>query len=152
MMRKTIAEIIALLYVCLMLYTALNKLMDYNLTREQMAMMPLLTPVAAVMTWLLPSTEIVIAALLFFPGTRMTGLKAVTALMGSFCLYIVYMMVYHEELPCSCGGFLAALSWPQHLVFNGTFIILGLLALKFSRSKHAAPPAISFHHSTEHVQ
>lgn len=151
MIRKVIAEIIALLYVCLMLYTALTKLMDYNLSREQMAMMPLLTPMAGVVTWLLPTTEIFIAALLFFPRTRIAGLKVVTALMVFFCLYITYMMLYHEELPCSCGGFLEALSWPQHLIFNGIFIALGLIALVFSRNKRPSPPKILFHHQTEPV-
>lgn len=151
MMRKVIAEIIALLYVCLMLYTALHKLIDYNLTREQMAMMPLLTPIAAVMVWLLPTTEIVIAALLFIPRTRIAGLKVVTALMIFFCLYIIYMMLYHEELPCSCGGLLEILSWPQHLIFNGAFIALGLIALAFSRNKQASPLKVSLHNQIEHA-
>jgi uncharacterized membrane protein YphA (DoxX/SURF4 family) len=143
-MRKVIAEIIALLYVCLMLYTALNKLRDYDLSREQMAMMPLLTPIAAVVAWLLPITEIVIAVMLFFPTTRITGLKVVTALMVFFCLYITYMMLYHKELPCSCGGFLEILSWPQHLIFNGIFIALGLMALKFSRNKQTSRMELPF--------
>lgn len=137
MKRKTIAEIIALLYVCLMLYTAISKLSDYNMSREQMAMMPLMTPVAYIVAWLLPVTEILIAALLFFPKTRVLGLKIVTGLMLSFSVYIIYMMIYYEHLPCSCGGFLDLLSWPAHLILNGTFIVLGIIAmLLFKRKQH----------------
>lgn len=150
MIRKVVTENIALLYVCLMLYTAVNKLMDYTLSREQMAMMPLLTPIAAVIAWLLPVTEIIIALLLFFPGTRIAGLKVVTTLMVFFCLYIIYMMLYHEELPCSCGGLLDILNWPQHLIFNGIFIVLGLIALACSRKKEISPPKVLFH-SEQHI-
>jgi len=136
MRRKIIAEIIALLYVCLLLYTAISKLTDYNMSREQMAMMPLMTPGAHIVAWLLPVTEILIATLLFFPKTRVLGLKVVTGLMLSFSVYIVYMMMYYKHLPCSCGGFLDLLSWPAHLVLNGTFIVLGIIALLLSKRKH----------------
>lgn len=129
MPRKVISEIIALLYVCLMLYTALSKLSDLNMSREQMALMPLLTPVAHIIVWLLPITEIIIAALLFFPVTRKIGLIAATGLMLLFCIYIVYMMTNYKHLPCSCGGFLEALSWKGHLIFNGVFIVLGIAAM-----------------------
>jgi hypothetical protein len=128
MNRKIIAEIIALLYVCLMLYTAISKLSDYNLSREQMALMPLLTPIAHIVVWLLPVTEIAIAALLFFPGTRRIGLIAVTGLMVFFCIYIIYMMANYAHLPCSCGGLLEALNWKEHLIFNGVFIAMGVIA------------------------
>jgi hypothetical protein len=135
MFRKAISEIIALLYVCLMLYTAISKLSDYNLTREQMALMPLLTPVAHIIVWLLPVSEIVIAVLLFFPGTRGIGLRAVTALMVFFCIYIVYMMANYAHLPCSCGGLLEALSWKGHLIFNGVFIVAGIIAMILPKNK-----------------
>lgn len=135
MSRKIVSEIIALLYVCLMLYTAISKLRDYNLSREQMAMMPLMTPIAHVIAWLLPGAEIVIATLLFFPKTRVIGLKSVTGLMLFFSIYIVYMMSYYEHLPCSCGGLLDMLSWPAHLIFNSIFIILGIIALLLSKKR-----------------
>jgi len=56
--------------------------------------------------------------------------------MLSFSVYIVYMMMYYKHLPCSCGGFLDLLSWPAHLVLNGTFIVLGIIALLLSKRKH----------------
>lgn len=136
MTRKVIAEIIALLYVCLMLYTALSKLSDYNLSREQIALMPLLTSIAHIVVWLLPATEIVIALLLFFPRTREIGLIAVVGLMTLFCVYIGYMMTYYQHLPCSCGGLLEMLSWKGHLIFNGIFIVLGVTAILSLKSIH----------------
>jgi uncharacterized membrane protein YphA (DoxX/SURF4 family) len=116
-----------------MLYAAINKLMDYNLSREQMALMPFLTPFAYVLAWLLPAIEIAVAILLFLPKTRLKGLYLVTALMLFFTTYIVFMMINYKNLPCSCGGFLNVLSWPAHLFFNGLFILLGVFGILLSR-------------------
>lgn len=129
MKQKIFIEIVVFLYICLMLYTAASKLMDYQLTREQMSMMPLLKQAATVVVWLLPLTEIIIAVLLFFPKTRIKGLKTVTSLMIFFCIYIIYMMSFYKDLPCSCGGFLETLTWSGHLILNGVFIALGIIAL-----------------------
>jgi hypothetical protein len=128
--KSTVVETIAILYISMFLYTAISKWSDYTMTREQMALMPLLTPVAQIIVWLLPATEIAIMLLIFFPQTRKTGLYAATTLMLLFTLYIVYMMLFYPQLPCSCGGFLTELSWPGHLVFNGVFIVLGIVAIR----------------------
>jgi hypothetical protein len=130
--KSTIVEMIAILYMSMFLYTAINKWTDYTMTQEQMALMPLLTPVAHIVVWLLPATEIVITLLIFFYQTRKTGLYAATILMILFTLYIIYMMLFYPHLPCSCGGFLTELSWPGHLVFNSTFILLGTLAIRMN--------------------
>lgn len=128
--KSTIVEIITILYISMFLYTAISKWSDYTMTREQMALMPLLMPVAHIIVWLLPATEIVISLLIFFPQTRKTGLYTATTLMMLFSLYIIYMMLFYPQLPCSCGGFLTELSWPGHLVFNGVFIVLGIVAIR----------------------
>lgn len=127
-------EIIPLTFVCLMLYTAISKLKDYNLSREQMAMMPLLTPVAHIVVWALPLAEIVIAALLFIPATRLKGLYAFSTLMFFFAGYVSYMMIFYDHLPCSCGGFLEMLSWKGHLIFNSITVFLGIAAIAFLKN------------------
>lgn len=135
--KSTIIETIVILYISMFLYTAISKWSDITMTREQMALMPLLTPVAHIIVWLLPATEIAIMLLIFFPQTRKTGLYAATILMMLFTLYIVYMMLFYPRLPCSCGGFLTELSWPGHLVFNGVFIVLGILAIKMDKQNNS---------------
>lgn len=128
--KSILIEMIAILYMSMFLYTAFSKWSDYTMTREQMALMPALEPVAHIIVWLLPATEIVITLLIFFPQTRKKGLYAATILMILFTLYIIYMMLFFPHLPCSCGGFLTELSWPGHLIFNSTFIVLGILAIR----------------------
>jgi hypothetical protein len=137
--KNTINEIIAILYMSMFLYTAFSKWSDYTMTREQMALMPLLESVAHIVVWLLPTTEIVITLLIFFQQTRKKGLYAATILMILFTLYIIYMMLFYPHLPCSCGGFLNELSWPGHLVFNGSFILLGILAIRMYNKSNSIP-------------
>ncbi|WEK35583.1 MAG: hypothetical protein P0Y53_24120 [Candidatus Pseudobacter hemicellulosilyticus] len=133
--RRFAIELFAVLFMSMFFYTAISKLTDYTMSREQMALMPLMTPIAHIVSWLLPLTEIILATLLFFPLTRKIGFYLSTSLMISFTLYIVYMMLFYPELPCSCGGFLSNLSWPAHLVFNGAFILMGILAIILLRNR-----------------
>jgi hypothetical protein len=131
--KSTIVEIIAILYMSMFLYTALSKWSDYTMSREEMALMPLMTSIAHFVVWLLPLTEIAIALLIFFSKTRFIGFFAASVLMILFTIYIIYMMAFYPELPCSCGGFLNALSWTGHLIFNGAFILLGITGIRLLR-------------------
>jgi uncharacterized membrane protein YphA (DoxX/SURF4 family) len=137
--KSTLIEIIVILYMSMFLYTAFSKWSDYTMTREQMALMPALEPIAHIVVWLLPATEIVITLLMFLDQTRKTGLYAATILMILFTIYIIFMMLFFPNLPCSCGGFLTELSWPGHLVFNGSFIALGILAIRMLNKSNTNP-------------
>jgi hypothetical protein len=77
----------------------------------------------------LPSLEIILAIFLFLPKTKVKALYIATALMFAFTTYVIYLILFHPTLPCTCGGFLKELSWPQHLIFNSIFLCIGLLAL-----------------------
>jgi hypothetical protein len=137
--RNALIEIISVLYISMFIYTTLSKWSDITMTREQMALMPLITPVAHIIVWLLPSTEIALSLLLFFTRTRKIGLYASVTLMILFTIYIAYMMMYYPTLPCSCGGFLNALSWTGHLIFNTVYIALGVIALFLLRKERLSP-------------
>ncbi|CAL1517417.1 MauE/DoxX family redox-associated membrane protein [Chitinophaga sp. MM2321] len=128
-----LGEGIPLLYICLLLYTAISKLMQYDLTREQMAVMPVISPFSGIVTWLLPVSEIIIALVVFVPRTRRIGLYLSTGLMIGFTMYVAYMMKFFSHLPCTCGGFLQNLTWPQHLLFNLFFVLIGVIAILASR-------------------
>jgi len=128
--KSTLIEIIAIVYMSMFIYTAISKWTDYTMSREQIALMPLMTPIAHIVVWLLPLTEIAIALSLFFSRSKTIGFYAANILMLLFTLYILYMMAFYPTLPCSCGGFLSELSWTGHLIFNGVFILLGIIAIR----------------------
>ena len=127
--KETIVEVIALLFVILFLYTGISKLMEYAVFKEQMADSPVLKPIAPFMAWALPITEFLVSLLLFIPRLRLKGLYASLVLMAAFTLYIIAIMIFNKELPCSCGGIIELLSWRGHLVFNSVFIVLAFTGI-----------------------
>jgi uncharacterized membrane protein YphA (DoxX/SURF4 family) len=133
MKKNVIVEIIAFLFIILFLYTAISKWMDFVLTREQIGLTPLLAPVATLVTISLPAAEIIASVLLFIPRTRVRGLYATLTLMLLFTSYIIYILNYDDQLPCTCGGIIQQLSWKQHLILNIGLILLALAGILLSR-------------------
>jgi hypothetical protein len=132
-----IADIISGILLLLFLYTSLSKLADYETFKNVLSASPLLKPVAAVVAWLLPVTELVIVVLLFIPAMRLRGLYASFIIISLFTLYLIYMITFTPHLPCNCGGVLKLLTWPQHIFFNLFFILLSLTGiLLYKRTKN----------------
>lgn len=133
-MKKSIfVEIISMLFVILFVYTAISKFMDFTLFKETIATSPVLAPVASVVAWVLPITEILVSVLLLIPSMRLKGLYASLGLMMAFTLYIIYILKFSPHVPCSCGGVIELMSWREHLVFNSAFILLAILGIWLSR-------------------
>ena len=129
MKRNTIIETIIFLYAILFIYTGISKLMEYSVFREQLTESPVLGLVAPMVAATLPWLEFVVVLMLITPRWRLKGLYAALVLMTAFTTYIITLLSFSDELPCSCGGILAELSWPQHIVFNGAFIALAIAAI-----------------------
>lgn len=133
-MRKAlIIDMIAFLLIVLFLYTGISKLMEYQVFKEQVAVSPILIKVAPLISIGLPVVEIIVAIMLILPRWRLPGLILSLALMAGFTVYIILLLTYSDHLPCSCGGVLAQLSWPQHLAFNIVFIALAIGGIVLER-------------------
>ncbi|WP_298738888.1 MauE/DoxX family redox-associated membrane protein [uncultured Chitinophaga sp.] len=138
MLKRTIPSIVALLLVVLFLYTGISKLMDYTVFKEQIAVSPILAPIAPFVAWALPLVEFAVAIALFIPAWRLWGLYASSVLMLLFTVYIAAILSFSTELPCSCGGILQEMSWQQHLVFNITFTILAVVSAILEKKRRKA--------------
>jgi uncharacterized membrane protein YphA (DoxX/SURF4 family) len=138
MKRTTIVEAIAILFVILFLYTGISKLMEYDVAVQQLSLSPVLAPFADALIIILPVAEILVAIALFLPWTKKYGLWATLVLMILFTSYVIYILTYNAELPCTCGGVLESLSWPGHLIFNISCLILAVMALLMSTRKNNA--------------
>lgn len=129
MKRKIILEVICFLFVLLFLYAAFTKLLDYQKFTVQVGQSPLLTGFGDTIPWLVISLEILVAGLLMFPRTRLVALFASFSLMTMFTAYIVAILNFSPYVPCSCGGVLEKLGWTEHLIFNGLFMVLGVIGI-----------------------
>jgi len=128
-LRKIILEVIISLLIILFIYTGLNKMLDYSNFKFQLGRSPFIQPLAGFIAATLPAGEILVALLLVFKRSRMLALYLSFTLMALFTGYIWLMLHYAYDLPCSCGGVLAVLTWKDHLIFNSAFTILALIGI-----------------------
>jgi uncharacterized membrane protein YphA (DoxX/SURF4 family) len=126
MKRVIFIEVISFLFILLFVYASLMKLKDVEQFVVQLGQSPLLMPFADWIAWVVPSLELVIAALLIFRRSRLIGLIASFTLMVMFTAYIIVILNFAEHVPCSCGGILEKMGWTEHLIFNIGFVLLAL--------------------------
>lgn len=133
--RSVLVEIIGSLLILLFVYTALSKLMEFSQFKSQLAASPITKWNPGFVAIALPLAELVVAALLFAPRTRLAGLYGSLGLMSAFTLYIAYILTLADKVPCSCGGVIKQLGWKEHLVFNIFFTLLALLGVILERRR-----------------
>lgn len=143
--RILVFDIVASLLILIFTYTATSKLSDYNSFRFTLGKSYLLTSFASVIAWLLPMTEIGISLLLFIPTFRKAGMLASFVLLTLLTVYLIYMLIYAQDLPCNCGGVISQLSWKQHVSFNLVLICLSFLGIGVYRAEQSkssrSPPS-----------
>ncbi len=120
---------ISSLLIFLYSYTAISKLHNYEDFNRTIHESPLIHQGADTISWLLPVTELIVVLLLFFERKRKAGLYASLLMLTVFTFYLLYMVLFVADLPCSCGGVLSKMSWQQHVWFNLFFIGLTMLGL-----------------------
>lgn len=130
--KRLIIDIVVLLLVILFLYTAVSKFVDFKGFTNDLNNQPFPNSFTPVLRWLIPITEITIVLTQLFEKTRLLGLYASFVLMSLFTIYTA-LVLFHvfDYVPCSCGGVIEHLSWPQHLVFNLIFVGMTIIAIRY---------------------
>lgn len=129
--KETIVDSAVFLFLLLFVYAAGSKVMEYDTFVAQLTKSPILSKFSFEIAFAIPLLEVLVACLLITPKYRLCGLFASFGLMCLFTFYIAAILLFSEKLPCSCGGILSSMTWKQHLVFNMTFIGVGLLGIRF---------------------
>ncbi|WP_394371636.1 MauE/DoxX family redox-associated membrane protein [Pinibacter aurantiacus] len=138
-MRKLVVEIISSLLIFLFAYTAFQKFSHHATFLHTLERAGLSGFFAICLSWVVPIIELLVASLLLFPSLRRTGLLVSIILLSGFTIYILYMLLFIPNLPCSCGGVISYLSWKQHLIFNISFLLLSLYGWRALKTgKHIA--------------
>jgi len=117
--KNQILELIYAMLVILWSYASVTKLS--NMERSRLQMLNQIFPpwIAEVLAWLVPLTELLLAILLLFRGTRPKALFGSLFLLVAFSGYVGLVMTgIFGRIPCSCGGILTGMSYSVHLVFN----------------------------------
>lgn len=135
MKKDTIILVISYALVMLFVYTALSKLMTYSFYLSDLKRSPQLGAFAEIISIVVPTAEILAAGLLIIDRTRLLGLYTAFLLMLIFTGYVAWVLAFAEELPCSCGGIIRELSWPNHLILNIVFLISSIFGIILQRKK-----------------
>jgi hypothetical protein len=130
MKRKIIIEIISSLLILLFLYASVSKWLSFKLFIGEMNNQPFPNWMTPYLVWSIPFIEVLIAVGLIFEKTRVPAFYASLVLMMAFTIYTVAILLHaFKYIPCSCGGVIRKLTWPQHLFFNLFFVGISLLGL-----------------------
>ena len=127
--KNTYVEFICALFIILFIYTGLNKILDIDKFKFEMGRSPFIQDIGGFIAYTLPAGEMLLALGLIIKKTRLPSLYISFALMALFTGYIWLMLNYAYDLPCSCGGIIARLSWHDHLVFNIVFTCLAVVGV-----------------------
>lgn len=144
MKKQLVTEIVCFMFSLLFLYTGISKIIDHDSFTRQIRYSPLLNTLdigdfwVEKTVWMLSIIEISIALLLMVNVRRKFALSLGTGMMIMFTLYIGYIVTIAPFIPCSCGGVLESLSWSQHLYFNMSFIVMGIVAILLSSTKSSS--------------
>lgn len=127
--KSIITDAACILAAGLFLYAALSKLHDYPAFKVQLGKSPFITGLAALLAWMLPTVEIIVSIALMITPVRPAALYASLFLLTLFTSYLAAMLMFSYYIPCSCGGVLSGLTWKEHIVFNGVFMVINLIAV-----------------------
>ena len=135
--RQVVIECIAALLILLFLYASVSKFLDFKRFIDEMNNQPLPNSWTPFLVWGIPFLEIAISAALLFEYTRLLAFYASFVLMTLFTIYAVMILAhFFPYVPCSCGGVIRKLTWPQHLALNLFYVALSVLGLILQRSKN----------------
>ncbi len=128
--KNIFIEIVVLLLVILFIYTAVSKFLDFDSFTRDLNSQPFPNSITPVLKWVLPISEIAIALMLCVNQTRRLALLFSLTLMSLFTIYTALVLFNaFDHVPCSCGGVIKNLSWPQHLLFNLFIVSITFIAL-----------------------
>ncbi|MBZ9730765.1 hypothetical protein LB467_13805 [Salegentibacter sp. JZCK2] len=125
-------------FILLLFYAALSKLIEAPQFYNDLLNSPVFgnEKKAVFISWVVPIIELAIAGLLISTKYRELGLYLASGLIFLFTVYIIWILEFSDNIPCSCGGIINNLSWQEHLVFNTCFLFLGGLGIYLQFRNH----------------
>lgn len=130
MKRSDIPDMIAFLLILMFSYAAISKLITFSLFRIQLFMQPLPKWSIKFLAYAVPLSEIITVISLLFKKTKIIGLYGSFVLMLAFTVYTALAVFgFFGVTPCSCGGIISKMTWPEHMIFNLIFLIISIYGL-----------------------
>jgi|ERR1700722_6830902 len=140
--KKTIKSLFPLiasgLIIFLFLYASLSKLFDFKTFVGEINNQPLPNSWTPFLSVAIPGCELLICGLLLFDRSRLLGLWISLVFMSLFAGYAAAILLHgFSYIPCSCGGVIEKLTWPQHLILNLFYVLLSVIAIRVEKARTA---------------
>jgi hypothetical protein len=132
--KNIIIEIICAVFILLWTYSGLTKYIEHEKFITALKASSAIAASAGIISWIIPSIELLAAFFLLFPAFRGIGMQLTSIMIISFTLYVGYMLLFISDLPCSCGGVIEKMSWKTHLWFNTGLSGLSLWGIQLLRN------------------
>ncbi|MGJ1261084.1 MauE/DoxX family redox-associated membrane protein [Sphingobacterium spiritivorum] len=127
--------ILTRIFLLLFLYSAAVKFLEFGEFKSELTKSPFLNPIAGLMAWLVPASELVVGILLIFQRTQRLALYIYFYMMFAFTCYVYLMMEKAYYLPCACMGIIDDLGWGAHLIVNIVITLSVLVAILLESGK-----------------
>ncbi|MET1055512.1 MAG: MauE/DoxX family redox-associated membrane protein [Pedobacter sp.] len=134
--KHWITELIIFLLAALFIYTAVDKLLQYNRFVWQLDNQPFDKRLRPILAPALPAVELLLTILLLWRKTSLIGLYGAAILLSIFTIYIALVTFkFYERIPCSCATAFENLSWPVHLLINTVFLSIAVIGIRLAKQQ-----------------
>ena len=134
--KQVTLECVCAMLIGLFLYASTSKFIDFNRFIGQMNNQPLPNSWTPILVWAIPLLEVAASVALAFDRTRLPGLYVSFGLMMIFTVYTgIVLLHFFRYVPCSCGGVIQKLTWPQHLLLNLFYLAISMLGIVLQQKK-----------------
>ena len=131
---KIIRIIILFIFILLLSYTAISKLLKYDAYILEIQQSPLLKSLPGSIIWVLPGFELFVALMLATRHWRLKGLYLFSIMMILFTTYLITISQFTYYIPCSCGGFLDSLPHAEHIILNICIVLMAILEIYLEKT------------------
>ncbi len=135
---KILTIVISLFFAVLFSYAAMSKATGFKNFRDQLEQSPGLEGYGEPIAYSIIALHTVSAILLCYRPLRLWGLWITFGITTVFAGYVGGILLYSNNLPCTCIGLFEKMTWKDNLVLNiGLMItaLTGMMTVKAARSK-----------------
>lgn len=134
-LKKTIPFAVSIFFVILFCYACISKILDFRNFQSQLGQSPGLAGYEIVVAYGIISLQMITVILLCFQTFRILGLWFTFGILSVFAGYVAFILIYSENLPCTCIGLFEKISWKGNLILNIGLIITTVTGIIVQRSE-----------------
>lgn len=125
-LKKIIPFAVSIFFVILFCYASISKILDFRNFQSQLGQSPGLAGYEIVVAYSIIFLQIITVILLCYQPFRILGLWFTFGILSVFAGYVAFILIYSENLPCTCIALFKKISWKENLILNTGLMIVAL--------------------------